>query len=165
MNEPAPISLDYATVADLTSDYRIGLEVWPIKPDPDWPAGTVSYCWVQPGGPSAINVTIEPTATSPDMFAQIRAGQIYTGNYPPYEIIDTDRLRAADAVGALIVDQDSGDTDAEIGSIRQVTIHTPQFKIIVVAWKAAQIIEIGTRVAEKLNCPDPVGDASCTSLS
>ncbi|MQY21376.1 hypothetical protein NRB20_44860 [Nocardia sp. RB20] len=91
-----------------------------------------------------------PEVTSPDEFRRIRAGEVYTGDYPPYQIIDTERLRAADAVGALVVDEDSGDTTEEIASIRQILVHTPETKIGVVGWKAAQIIEIATRVAEKL---------------
>lgn len=95
-----------------------------------------------------------PEETSPDEFERIRAGHVYTGDYPPYQIIDTERLRAAGAVGALAVDADSGDTSEEIASIRQVIVHTPHTKIAVTGWKAAQIIEIGTRVAEKLE-PQP----------
>ncbi|MEV5840134.1 hypothetical protein [Nocardia sp. NPDC052112] len=151
-NQPAPAvrTLDCQAVAELIGDHLTGLRVWPKENDPDLPEGTVGCAWEEEGGPRSLQVRMEPEPTSPDEVERIRAGKVYTGQYPPYEIIDTERLRAADAIGALAVDADSGDTTEEIASIRQIIVHTPHTTITVTGWKAAQIIEISTRVAEKL---------------
>ncbi len=156
-NQPVPVvqTLDCRTVSELIGDHLAGLRVWQRDTEPDRIEGTVACAWEEDGGPRSIQVTMVPTETSQDELGRIRAGQVYAGNYPPYEIIDTERLRAADAVGALVVDADSGDTPEEIASIRLITIHNPHTKIVVVGWKAAQIIEIGTRVAEKLQQTRP----------
>ncbi|QHE73645.1 MULTISPECIES: integration host factor, actinobacterial type [Rhodococcus] len=145
---PAAAALDPSTIAAAIPEFLEGLSpAHSMNPREDESA-LLEGLWANEQDNREVHVVIRERATTPEQMELIRAGRVYTGDYPQYKIVDTSRLRAVNAVGAMLVDSDPTGILDEPSSIRDIVIRMPHLQVEVVSWKAAVTTEIGTRVAE-----------------
>ena len=147
---PAAAALDRSTIAAAIPEFLEGLSPAPGTDPPEDNPALLECLWADEQDIREVHVVVRKRATSPEQREHIRAGRVYTGDYPRYKVVDTSRLRAVNAVGAMLVDPDPAGKPEEIPSSRDIVIRMPHLQVEVVSWTAAVTTEIGTRVAELL---------------
>ncbi|WP_348273596.1 integration host factor, actinobacterial type [Rhodococcus sp. ZPP] len=143
----AGFALNCSTIGAAISEFLEGLSPAHNANSADDEGSVLDCLWTDEHHIKVVNVVVRSRATSPAEMERIRAGKVYTGDYPRYKIVDTDRLRAANAVGAMMVDPDPVGKH-EVSEMQDIIIRTPQLQVEGLSWKAPITIEIGTRVAE-----------------
>ncbi|MFB7718175.1 hypothetical protein [Nocardia sp. NPDC056100] len=138
-------TLECAAVATLIPEFIVGLSARGVPADPDQPAGSTNCLWYSDA--HSLSIGQEPLVTSKGEMDRIRAGKVYTEDTPLYRIVQNDRLTKLGAVAVMRADSDSFD---EPGSMATVHLHTPTTRITVAGWTAESVLEIATRIAEKL---------------
>ncbi|WP_348273611.1 integration host factor, actinobacterial type [Rhodococcus sp. ZPP] len=144
---PATVVLDRSAIAAAIPEFLKGLSPAPGTDLPEDDPALLECLWADEHDSREVHIVVRQRATTPEQIDRIRAGRVYTGSYPEYKIVDTSRLRAVNAVGAMMVDSNPTRT-LEIPVSRDIVIRMPQLQVEVVSWRAAVTTEIGTRVAE-----------------
>ena len=144
---PATVVLDRSAIAAAIPEFLEGLSPAPVTDLPEDDPALLECLWTDEHDSREVHVLVRQRTTTPEQMERIRAGRVYTGGYPEYKIVDTSRLRAVNAVGAMMVDSNRAGT-LEIPGSRDIVIRMPQLQVEVVSWRAAVTTEIGTRVAE-----------------